>query len=242
MLQAGRSWWVIVSLSGYGMVIFLGLMTLYLFAIFRGVARSRKDQVEHPLTTSSYYLFFYDISPFLGGVAGLIASLGAFRAGQSVLLVATGSLWVTFLVWIVVDPAAGTVEMFLPAARAHRRDRLARAKAARQQQQVENRRLLVEIESSEQAEKDRWARSLRPYAERLAALVSDRESTAARQSETEAVDIGLAAWRMGGIGCMKHLYSMAMELCRRQRRPAVDCIPIWWDGIGNWRSHWLESI
>ena len=76
--QAGVNWWVVFSLSGYGVLIVLLLISLYLFAIFRGVARSQKTEIEHPLTTTIYYSVFYDISPFLGLLAG---GLGAIVGG-----------------------------------------------------------------------------------------------------------------------------------------------------------------
>jgi len=67
--QAGVHWWVIFSLSGFSAIFVFLLIGLYLFAIFRGVDRNQKIEIEHPLTNTNYYLAFYDISPLLGGFA-----------------------------------------------------------------------------------------------------------------------------------------------------------------------------
>src|SRR4030042_6111558 len=113
--QAGKSWWVIISLSGYTAPIVFLLMCLYLFAIFRGAARSQKIEIEHPLTTSFYYAVFYDVSPFLGTFAGALAAIQGSSTSYYLLVAATGCFWATFLVWIIVDPAAGLLEMLSPA-------------------------------------------------------------------------------------------------------------------------------
>jgi hypothetical protein len=240
--QAGKSWWVIVSLSGYSALIVFLLISLYLFAIFRGVSRSQKTQIEHPLTASIYYLVFYDTSPFLGGFAGGLGAMGLSKVTDHLLMVAVGSFWATFLVWIIVDPVAGLAEMLLRSAREHRRKRLAQAKAMREQERLTKQRLLAEVQAKEELERVRWGKVLRPYAEKLAALAASGE-TAGMKSETEAVDIGVRAWQMGGLNCMRQLYSMAMEICGRkcQNTTTIDYISIWWDGIGSWRNKWLEG-
>lgn len=240
--QANKSWWVIVPLSGYSALIMFLLTSIYLFAIFRGVARSQKTKTEHPLTTCIYYLFFYDVSPFLGALAGGLGTIGVSKVTHYLLVTATGSLSATFLVWIIVDPAAELLEMLLPSSREHRRKRLAQAKATREKERLIKERLLAELAAREEMEQDRWAQALLPYAEKLAVLVTSGE-VGDEHSETEAVDIGVNAWQMGGLNCMRQLHSMAIEICRRKCPNAkiIDCISIWWDGIGSWRSHWFDG-
>lgn len=235
--QAGFRWWVIFSLSGYSALLVFLLTSLYLFAIFRGIDRSQKIEIEHPLTSSPYYFVFYDVSPFLGGLAGCLGMIGVGRIGEFLLGVAFGTLAATFLVWIVVDPAIALVERFLPASRKHRLERLAQIRQLRQKQQEERRRLLDEILTGEEQQSKRWQEVLQPCAERLVQLLSDRQISC-EKAEAEVVDIGANAWRTGGLVCMRQLYYMVAELCREryQDLPAVDYISSWWDGIGSWRS------
>ena len=55
--------------------------------------------------------------------------------------------------------------------------------------------------------------------------------------EQKAVDIGMKAWQIGGLGCMKYLHEMAMDICWQKypKEMINDYIQVWWDGIGNWR-------
>ena len=160
-----------------------------------------------------------------------------------VLMVAAGSFWATFLVWVIVDPAAGLVEMLSPSSREHRRKRLAQAKAAKEEERLARERLLAEIEAKQEAERTGWAERLPPYAEKLAALLVNGEDAEGYGGEREAIDIGLKAWQMGGLECMQQLHSMTMDLCKEKYcgAPIVDYIPIWWDGIGSWRSPSLDE-
>ena len=237
LLGAGKSWWFIISLSPFSILIAFLLISLYLFAFFRGVARSQKTEAEHPLTTSACYLFFYDVSPFLGILAGWFCVTGTCRGPQYFPLVTAGSFWITFLVWIVVDPVIGFLEMLLPLSRKHRRQRLVDVKAFRQEQCLVRQRFLAEVEAERDRQQNRWNRKLEPYADRLAELLSDRGATDS-DAERSSVDIGVKAWRMGGIDCMRQLYSMTKETCGQKFRDmkAADFLSIWWDGIGSWRS------
>ena len=74
--QAGVRWWVVFSLSGHGVLIVAVLVSLYLFAIFRGISSSQNVEIEHPLTSSTYYAAFYLLTPFLGGLAGCLGMIG----------------------------------------------------------------------------------------------------------------------------------------------------------------------
>lgn len=173
---------------------------------------------------------------FLGAFAGYLGLIEVNTVSDLLLGIALGTLATTFLVWIIVDPAISMVESLLPASRKHRVERLAQVRAIRQRRQEERERLLSEIEAKEEMEQVSWGRALRPYAERLADIVTcDKPS---EQSENEAVDIGVNAWQKGGLNCMRVLHSMAMAICREKYQDLriVDYVSSWWDGIGNWRS------
>ncbi|UCC23532.1 MAG: hypothetical protein JSW23_05635, partial [Planctomycetota bacterium] len=226
--QAGKSWWVIVSLSGYSTLLAFLLISLYLFAIFRGVARSQKIQVEHPLTTTRYYMGFYVAVPFLGGLAGTLGMIGEERLSQFVLGIALGTIWATFLVWIVVDPAAGFLEMLVPSSWKHRLERLATLRAWREEQEKERKNILAEAGNRERMEKKRWHEILTPYAETLAQLQA-KGQPGHEEVRDEAVGIGVRAWQIGGLSCMRELHSMTTEFCRTQHKDftIIDYLPFW---------------
>ena len=235
--QTGLHWWVIFSLSGYSAVFVFLLIVLYLFAIFRGVDRNQKIEIEHPLTNTDCYMAFYDISPLLGGFAGYVGSIGVSGVSGLVIGIALGTLVTTFLMWVVVDPAIAFIEKRLPAGRKHRLERLSRAKALRQEQKEKRERLLAEILLQSKRERTRLQKALKPQAEKLAELlITNRDDF--KQAECKAVEIGANAWRIGGLSCMQELRDMAIAIFE-QRNPnmaATDYIPVWWDGIGSWRS------
>jgi large-conductance mechanosensitive channel len=235
--QAGLHWWVIFSLSGYSAILVFLLVGLYIFAIFRGVDRSQKIEIEYPLTSTNCYTAFYDISPLLGGFAGYIGSIGVSRVSGLIIGIALGTLVTTFLMWIVVDPAIAFIEKLLPASRKHRLERLSRAKALRQEQKEKRERLLAEILSQDERERTRWQEALKPQAEKLAELLMTNKTNFA-QAERTAVEIGANAWQIGGLSCMQQLRNMTITICgqRDQSSDTVDYIPVWWDGIGSWKS------
>jgi hypothetical protein len=236
--RAGFRWWVIFSLSGHSVLFILLLISLYLFAIFRGVDRSQKIEIEHPLTSDKYYTVFYDISPFWGGIAGFLGTIGVNRVSELLLGIALGTLMTTFLVWVVVDAVMGFIERLLPASRRHRLERLAGIRALRQKHQEEQQRLLAEIEAQEELNRHRWQQALQPYARELAGLLSESGyEIDDKRAETEAVKIGATVWQMGGLDCMRQLYFMTMSLCKKNENiRGVDYLSVWWDGIGSWRT------
>jgi hypothetical protein len=234
--QAGFNWWVVFSLSGHGALVALVLISLYLFAIFRGISSSQKVQIEHPLTSTSYYRVFYVITPLFGGLAGCLGMIGVSTIGQFVLGVALGTLGMTFLVWVIVDPLAGLLEMLLPpASRRHRAERLAQAKALRQSRQKYRESLLKDVLLKEELERRHWRKVLKPKADRLAEMLTAGEIDF-KQIEREAVGIGVNAWQIGGLSCMRELRDMAMALAKESNKSVVDYIGVWWDGIGTWRE------
>ena len=90
--QAGVGWWVVFSLSGHGALIALVLVSLYLFAVFRGISSSQKVQVEHPLTTTTHYAVFYVATPILGSMASCLGMIGENTISRFLLGVALGTL------------------------------------------------------------------------------------------------------------------------------------------------------
>lgn len=234
----GVRWWVIFSLSGYSALLVFLLISLYLFAIFRTVGRSQKIEAEHPLTSTNYYMMFYVSAPFLGGLAGCVGMIGVNTISQFLLGITLGTLGTTFLVWVIVDPVAGLLEMVLsPTSRKHYIERRAIAKAQRANRQRERAKLLAEVLTREELNRRHWQEVLRPQAEKLAELLTASEIDF-KQAEREAVDIGVKAWQMGGLSCMRQLRHIAMTICkeRNQNGSIVDYISTWWDGIGSWRN------
>jgi len=235
--QEGLNWWIIFSLSGHSAVVAFLLISLYLFAIFRGVGRSQKIEVEHPLTSTDYYTVFYITAPFLGGLAGCFGMIGVSTRAQYVLGIALGTLATTFLVWVVVDPLIGLLEGLLPASRKHRVERLANVRALRQRQKEHRKRLLAEVLAQEEQNQRNRQEVLQPYAEKLARLLTT-DRTDFVWAEREAVGIGVKAWQTGGLGCMRQLRDMALAIYEEKHQDSIviDYVSSWWDGIGSWRN------
>lgn len=234
--QAGVKWWIVFSLSGHGLLIALMLISLYLFAIFRGISSSQKVQIEHPLTSTNYYRVFYVITPLLGGLAGCLGMIGISTVGQFTLGVTLGTLGTTFLVWVIVDPLVGLLEMLLPqTSRRHRVERITNAKALRQSKQENRDNLLKDVLVEEELKLQHWREVLKPKAEQLAAMLTTDEINL-KHIESEAIGIGVNAWQTGGLSCMKELRNMAIDLAKERDKSCVDYIGVWWDGIGSWRE------
>jgi hypothetical protein len=236
--QAGVNWWIIFSLSGHSALLVFLMISLYLFAIFRGVVRSHKIETEHPLTITAQYAFLYVTSPFLGGLSGCLGMLGESRISQFLLGIALGTLGATFLVWVIVDPLLGVLEMLLlPASRKHRAERLAQAKAQWEKKQKDRENLLAGVLDKEVLARRHWQEALKPQAEKLVELLAtDRINF--KRAESEAIDIGVKAWQIGGLVCMRQLHEMTMDLYKKMHQGSmfVDYVSTWWDGIGSWRN------
>ena len=242
--QAGFHWWVIFSLSGYSALIVFLLISIYLFAIFRGVSPGQNIGIEHPLTSTNYYTLFYITTPFLGGLAGCLGMIGESAIKEFLLGVALGTLGTTFLVWVIVDPATALLELFLsPTARKHLAERLTEAKAEREQRQEEREGKLAEALAKYESDRLRWQKAFKAEAEKLAGLLATSRSDFL-QAEREAADIGVKAWQIGGLECMRQLRDMAIDLYSRknQSKAIVDYISSWWDGIGRWRTPSLQEL
>jgi len=234
--QAGFNWWLIFSLSGHSALAVFLLISLYLFALFRGVGGTQHIAVEHPLTSTHYYMGFYVAAPLLGGLAGIVGMVGVPTASRFLLGIAMGTLGTTFAVWVIIDPVTGLVEMLLPSSRKHRAERLARAEAERRARQERREQLLAEAFAREAQERMRWEKRLKPHAEQLAGLLTTDASGLSR-AEKEALDLGATAWRLGGLTCMRQLRDMAIAISKEKRgeQEVVDYVSHWWDGIGDWR-------
>ena len=237
LLQAGVKWWIVFSLSIHGILFAILLISLYLFAIFRGISSSQKFHTEHPITKTEQYAFFYAVTPFLGGLSGFLGMLGAETINQFLSGVTLGTLSTTFLVWVIIDPVLGLLEMLFPESRKHYIQRQTEAKLLREKKQKERKRLLEEILEKKNSNHCHWREALKPQAEKLASLlISDMADF--RRAEREAAGIGVDAWQMGGLSCMRELHDMALDICRQKNKnkDIVDYITFWWDGIGRWRD------
>jgi hypothetical protein len=235
--QAGAKWLIVFSLSGHGFLIVMVLVSLYLFAIFRGISNSQNVQFEHPLTSTRYYAAFYVTTPLLGSLAGFLGMIGVASVSRFLTGIAMGTLGVTFFVWVVVDPALGLAELLLPASRKHRAQRLTENKALKERKQKYRESLLARALAQEDTARLGWHEVLHPQAEALARLLTDEQADH-ELAEREAVGIGVNAWCTGGLTCMKELHNMAINLSQKKSPKAdvVDHITHWWDGIGNWKA------
>jgi len=241
--RAGSSIMVITPLTAYSVPVIFLLVTWYLFVVYRGIARNQKIAIEHPLTTSDSYLFFYILTPLLGAIGGIVAGWGFTGSGYVLLLMAGGAVFTTFLVWIFVDPFVEMVEMFIPSSRRHRHRRIARARIEYRKQSAARQSLLKELEKIEQVHHRQWDQTLSPLAHKLAELIC-ADARAIEASHVEVVDIGVRLWQYGGLECMKYIHSKAFDLCRQRNKKAgdFDCIACWWQGIGTWRNLSAEPL
>ncbi|MBW8015003.1 MAG: hypothetical protein FVQ82_02375 [Planctomycetes bacterium] len=235
--QRDVSWWIIFSLSGHTALMGLLLISVYLFAMFRGVSGSPEVN-EHPLTSSAYYMLFYVCSPYLGLAAGIIAMYDEPSARSFLLGVSLGTFCATFVGWVIVDPLVGLIESVLPASRRHKAVRLEAAHKEKEKNEAAKKLLIEQVLKAEDISRNEWKEELSVHAEKLASLVicgSDVDD-----AEAVAASIGVKAWRMGGLTCMKFLHEMTMDACRvrgdKDGVEFVDRVSVWWDGIGRWQN------
>lgn len=238
--QAGLSWWVVFSVSGYSAILFVFFAVIYAFALFRGVVRAQ-CAVEHPLSTSSAYLFFYDAAPFLGTLAGVLGCMGVANKWLALRMAAEGAVGMTFLVWVVIDTAVGFAESLLPSSRKARAERLAAAREARMRRQKQNADLLQTVlRRQEQLQRD-WRGQFDAPSKQLAQLLSGALLTA--QAKALAIDLGAKAWQAGRIPCMRFVQQLIgnhlTELGADKR--LVQLVAAWWDGIGSWRQNGIYA-
>ena len=191
LYQAGFHWWLIFSISGYSAILLFFLFTIYLFAIYQGVVRNQ-TVIEHPLSTSVYYVAFYDLAPFLGSLAGFLGLSSYSSAGMVINTVTEGTLATTFLVWTVFDPMIGVVETLLPASKAHRKQRMEQARHQKLLQKEENDRLLERLERQEQQQQECWNAVFSPIARKVAEL--QIQQAADPLAKKQIIERGALAW------------------------------------------------
>ncbi|MEN6383619.1 MAG: hypothetical protein ABFD79_00285 [Phycisphaerales bacterium] len=238
--KAGKSWLFIASLSGYSAIMMIILLSFYLFAVYRGFSSTQNANEEHPVTTSMLYVLFYNLSSLYGI---LFASMISLQNSTSAYLlgISYGSIASTFLMWIIIDPLAGLLEMLLPSSRLHRRTRIMKAQEIRKKECENRENILTEINRSGQYDRLKWQQLLESEAKELAWLIS-KNNIEDKETQAKVIELGVKAFRIGGIECMRHLYFMTRQICQREtlKVPSLDYISIWWDGIGNWRCKWME--
>lgn len=237
MWQAGFNWVLIFSLSGH-LALFLTLMvSLYLYAIFRNLDKGPNLAKEHPLTSTGYYLAFYMSAPFLGILPGAAAMIGETEIALLSTGIALGTLGVTFITWVIVDPVVSMLEMLVPESRQHRLRRLAADRRRREKQRLEREESLRQLFTQQEQDQHGWEKTLAAEVTKLAELLRVKAADFER-AEREAVNIGIRAWRTGGIVCMRHLRDTAVKMYKEKYRnfTVTDYISTWWDGIGNWRT------
>jgi hypothetical protein len=235
--EAGFRWWVIFSLSGYSVVLVFVLLSVYLFALFRGVSRNQQIQIEHPLTSSDYYMALYAVAPFLGGTAGCLSGVGLENRIDLLHRMTLGTFVTTSVVWVILDPGLAVLEGLWPTSRHHRADRLARQEVERKERETRRQQVLAQVMETEQNHRRLWQQTLEPYAQELSGLLTT-DAQGFERAHTRAIEIGAEAWRLGGIGCMRQLHEMTVATGHRRSAtaPLVDYLPYWWDGIGTWRG------
>jgi hypothetical protein len=238
----GKSWGLSIAIfwSSALMLLLVGLLSVG--AIYRRVSRAQSIRAEHPWTTNIYYRLFYDMSPLEGALAGALASVISSRPDQFVSLTVIGSVSAAFLVWIVVDPITGLVEAQLPASRIHRARRIKKIECIRKSRQEKRDDFLAVLHEDELRKKEYWYSLLKPEIGELMDVVQasriDGENT-----ERRVIDIGGRAFRVGGVECMKYLYSIVEEAVKTESGSQINLchISILWDGIGSWRNRWLDG-
>ena len=238
MRQAGFNWWMIFSVSGPSAVILFVLVSLYLFALFRGGKPTQSHPKEHPLTTSEYYLVLYIGAPLLGGFAGVLnGALYTQSMDKFLESTALATFWVTFVSWVILDPTLASLETFTPQGRVYRRKRLEKQRAARLEKQANRDALLELLVRKEKENEAIWTESLGHYVPELCALLNTTQSEFS-DAEKRAAEIAIEAWRLGGLPCMQFLHDRTLSAYQEKHpdRLVADYIINWWDGIGAWRN------
>jgi hypothetical protein len=114
---------------------------------------------------------------------------------------------------------------------------LAEDKRQREERQCDREELLGQLFAQQEQDRRRWQALLISDAEKLTVLLRTTRADF-EQAEREAVDIGVRAWQIGGLDCMRRLRDTALRLYkeRYQNLTITDHISSWWDGIGSWRT------
>lgn len=238
--QANVRWAVLFPLAGPGALVLFVLISIYLFAIFRGISGSNKLTDEHPITSSRYYKAFYVTTPFWGSLAGCLATTELRPISGLLLTVAFGSLLMTFLVWVILDPAIGLVEtLVFPSAHRALRRRKGQERHAAKTRRQQRETLLQEVVEHRKEQADRLRALIAPKAARLAEVLSVAGSCDPEDVERRIIALGLEAWQIGGKEGMRILYEIVLDRCSAMgaaQRTLAELISSLWDGIGSWRT------
>jgi len=234
--QQGVQWWVIFSISGPSLVLAFVMTSVYLYAIFKGASR-RQEALEHPLTSSTQYLSFYDSAPFLGAFGGILGMAGVVNLNEYLLGISYAILSITFFVWMILDPTISFIEDLIPKNRKLRNARLQKKKAEKEQQQVAREALLESILAKIETNQQKWRDQLAEKPNKLIDIATQYEITD-HTGACLAVDIGVEAWQIGGHNCMNYLIDLTKEECQKREISPLytNHISYWWDGIGNWNT------
>lgn len=235
--QAGMDWWVIFSLSGHSTSMIIFAAVVYAFAVFENISTARTISQEHPVTSSILYMIIYDATPFIGVLAGILYFGELTTPAEKIISAANGSLGLTFITWIILDPAISFFETLLPESRIHRKNRIAEEKAVQLLQEEDNKRLLKTLLEREERNRADRQRMIEPMAYELVELIIQHDAGKSGV-EGHVVEIGAKAWQIGGIECMKQLHETAINIYHENNPKAqkIDFITRWWDGIGNWQK------
>jgi hypothetical protein len=103
--------------------------------------------------------------------------------------------------------------------------------------------VLNEIKYAYDAQKRRWGQQMLPQARELAGLLCQVENPD-DDREAKAIDIGVDAWKQGGLECMNHVREMAIEIYAHENgdKPIIDSTNYWWDGVGGWRTNSADLV
>ncbi len=239
--QAGLEWWQIISISGYSVVTVLFFVSVYLFAVFRGVHRHSEPDVEHPITCQKVYKILYSFTPFLGFAAGLCSQIdveGKTSLANWLIVGAMGTFLITISNWVILDPMITILEGYFPDAREKRNVRLEAQRIEREQIQLKRQQLLEELAEKEREERKQQTVELDDAAEQLSDLILSGLTGTSGATHPEVVDLGVLAWQKGGVKCMRMLRDIAWDKCREKgiAPGIIDEVDYWWDGIGDWRA------
>jgi len=209
------------------------LLSLYLFAIFRGAAADPQLAPEHPLTSSSQYMALYAMVPFLGAITGVLSGWGLEGRAELAYRAALGTFVATFAAWVILDPTIAALEAMLPTSRSYRAQRVARERAIREERERQRQQLLAHVLEQQQASRRIWQEQIPNWVSELSGLTKDLGPEGFERARQRAIQIGAKAWQMGGLACMQELYQ---TITNQDAGPLAEYIEHWWDGIGAWRG------
>lgn len=236
LLQRNSKDWFFWSISGLSGFIATAIIVFYSLAFFKSLTL-KSSKPEHPISSSSYYLVFYDMSPFLGAAAGVIVLIMVNEKDHPLAFIAAGSMAASFFVWIVLDPVVQVLEMMLPGSKRFRKRRKAFKKAIKKAHEKANLSMLNEIDKQEKEKSNERQALLSEMSRELRRLLDQRPSD---ESDKGIIEYGLKAWQMGKLPAMKQLYDLTVQNdCTEYKAYRLSYL---WDGVGKWRYETEYSV